>query len=127
MTMKNFFLFSLSIVLLMLSGIGGFYLWRQIKVAADERYLQQTLLEKRKKDDELFTSEFIGIYKTYLKSVKRMVQDIQLNNSLTDLENKMVQDGYTHAEVGAINNCACDLLKEEINEGKFTFPKKDNE
>jgi hypothetical protein len=125
--MKNLLLFSLSIALLMLSGLGCFYLWRQIKVVVDEKSLQQTLLEKRKRDDELFTSEFIGIYKTYLKSVKRMIQDAQLNNSITDLENKMVQDGYTYAEVKGIENYASGLLREEIKEGKFTFPKKDNE
>ncbi len=108
MTIKDFFMFSISVTLLCLCCAGCFYLWKNERekqqALENEQIIQQLLLEKRQKSDEFYISEFIR-------------SGVLTRNDLTTcfagprLENNMVQDGYTHAEIGAIKDRARFLLR----------------
>lgn len=101
--MKNFFLFSLSVTLLALCGIGGFYVWRQDQAAKriknDEFYLMKlTLIEKR----ELFNKPYDE------KRAERLL------NESCDLDEAMRKDGYDKKSIEVLTNRAIDNAYADI-------------
>ena len=95
MAVKDFFIFSISVTLLSLCCAGCFYIWKYECAAQNE---QQQLLERRKKSDAFYISEFVKFF-NICESVKDDYFTLKFwLEQIADLENKMFQDGYTHAE-----------------------------
>lgn len=110
MNSKNFLYSTLSIGILIFSFDKLYKLWKSNQ---DEIIQQQQSIEKRKQEDKFYIIEYQREFQAFLDSEKKMLQEVQLNNTIKDLENRMVHDGYTYAEVGAIRNQALSLLHQK--------------
>jgi hypothetical protein len=106
--MKNFLFFATSVGILVFSGDKIYRLWR---APYDQQILQEQASEKRKLLNVFYTSEFKRVSQNYIKRANpfataedRIARENAFYTEIIDTERKMVQDGYSNIEVGAIRN-----------------------
>lgn len=107
---KSFFLLVTALGILVLCGDRLYRLWRDenilqeqlTKQSEDTLKAEAAAIEKRKQMDQFYISQFELHIRRYLNNQQALFSERELNNNCASLENKMIQDGYTHAEAGLI-------------------------
>lgn len=75
---------------------------KEYKLEQQQKEYNQRVIQKRKKMDNQYIFDFKRVYLTYLNSRQLWVQDCQLSNTIKNLEDKMIHDGYNYAEISEI-------------------------
>lgn len=90
--MKNFFFFSVTLILLALASTSAYYLWKyeQDKAAKKER------LEKHYLDEIKFN------YTEWLNKNHSIDIKVSAYNEIEEIEKQMFQDGFDRAEIASI-------------------------
>lgn len=112
---KNFFLFSLSVSMLFACCAGGFYLWKNEQIRAEQKALaekmnQEKIAEqkaKRARLDLFYFNEYKSFF-SRVGGIKVMYPPLYKAITCEDekIENHMYQDGYSRDEIGLIKNRA---------------------
>lgn len=104
---KNFFFVIAGIGLLVLSAEKIYQFWQ---LRCNERMAHELAIATRRKMDQFYIGDFELAFRIYLSGEKKMLQDAQLNNTIKNIENNMIQDGYNHAEAGLIKKQAIERI-----------------
>ena len=77
---------------------------------------EQALTDQQNKMNDYYLYEFAYAYLNYLNGRRLWVQDCQLNNSIKELQHKMLQDGYKHFEIDEIKNEGKEIALDHYNQ-----------
>lgn len=114
---KNFFLFSLSVSMFFACCAGGFYLWKNEQIRAEQKALaekinQEKIAQQKAKRAQLdlyylneFRSHFTAINGIGVKGMSKTMFKFVFQR-LERIESHMYQDGYSRDEIGLIQNRA---------------------
>lgn len=92
---KNILYIVISFGIIIFSGIKLYYFLGDIR-------MQYYIVQKRKDMNNQYILDFKRVYLTYFNSRRLWVQDCQLSNTIKNLEDRMIYDGYSYAEISEI-------------------------
>lgn len=73
--------------------------------------IEEAFDQRQKKMDDFYLGEFEKSFRFYINSEQKWLQNTQLNNTVANIEKKMIEDGYSNVDAGLIKNKAIEKVK----------------